>query len=387
LRAAFDAAAHDGSDDDRDDDNDDDRALPVGFHSWPAGTAWPIAKHLVHTLARHSDDVVVDPFSGAGTVGLAALTARRAFLGVDLNPLAARVGFQRCRPRSDADAARVEAVVDAVTEASKERVRKKRPSRANVDDAVRAAYLPHTVMELAGLLEEITASDDDDARKLMAVCFSAILTKVSLKRGDTDGSSDAKTGANKKVGRFLPTELFQEKAHELLDAQRALFQRVGLDVPRPRFVVDDARNVGAHLDAGRRADVIVTSPPYGGTYDYAAHHAHRNAWLGLDDSALRATEIGARRRQRDAAAFDDDVRGVLAAVHDVLAADGVAVVLIGDADLAGLRVAADEHLHSLAPAVGLRVVASAAAPRPDWHRDRTGMATREEHLVALVRRR
>lgn len=383
MRAAFDAAAVDAAGDRAGADDD----LPVGFHSWPAGTAWPIAKHMVHTLARHSGDVVVDPFSGAGTVGLAALTARRAFLGVDLNPLASRVGFQRCRPRSDADAARVEAVVDAVTDASKERVRKKRPSRANVDDAVRAAYLPHTVMELAGLLEEITAVDDDDARKLMAVCFSAILTKVSLKRGDTDGSSDAQSGAKKKVGRFLPSELFQEKAHELLDAQRALFRRVGLDVPRPRFVVDDARNVGAHLDAGRRADVIVTSPPYGGTYDYAAHHAHRNAWLGLDDSALRQSEIGARRRQRDAAAFDDEVRGVLAAVRDVLAADGVAVLLLGDADLAGLRIAADEHIHQIAPGAGLRVVATAAAPRPDWHRDRSGVATREEHLIALTARR
>ncbi len=363
LFAAFDAAAMGA------DANEAD--VPHGFHSWPAGMHPAIAKIVLDAF----DGDVVDPFSGGGTVGLEALLHQRRFFGIDLNPLSARIGAVRCRPRDGDDVDRLLDTVDAVTEASKERVRRKVRVRAEVPDDVAQAFLPHTLLELAGLLEEIGAVADDDARKTLAMVFSSILTKVSLRRGDTDTGAEPE---QKKIGRFFPSELFQQKAQQLLERQHNLWRRVGLTGPRPVFVVDDARRLPALV---KRTRLILSSPPYGGTYDYAFHHAHRLAFLGLDDTGLRAGELGARRNSVDPRAFDDEVSAMLRAMAQVLDDDGLVVLLLGDGHVAGRRVPAVAQLEALASAAGLAVAASSSAPRRDWR----GGPDRAEHLIALRR--
>jgi hypothetical protein len=331
--------------------------------------------------------VVVDPFSGGGTVGLEAVLHRRPFYGVDLNPLAARVGFVRTHRRSPGDADSFLAVIDAVVERSKQRVRERVRVRAEVPDDVAAAYAPHVLLELAGLLEEIADVDVDEHRKTLAVVFSSILTKVSQRRGDTSRSDDVDGG--KRIGRFVSSELFQRKAHELVSRQVQLFARVGPAAPRAHFFVDDARALPAVLRrvSDRRAALVLTSPPYAGTYDYAQHHAHRLAWLGLSDGReagrFARDEIGARRRRdRTAADFDRELDDVLAAIAASLADDGLAILLMGDGHLQGARIAADLQIERLATDAGLVFAAAASAPRPDWR----GGPPREEHLVALRRR-
>jgi hypothetical protein len=372
LRAALAAAAVGGAADDAD--------VPHGFHSWPAGMHPAIAKTLLDAFeGAKTGETLVDPFSGGGTVALEALLHGRRFFGCDLNPLSARIGAVRCRPRDADNAADLADVVDAVTEKSTERVRKKVKVRADVDADVAKAFLPHTLMELAGLLEEIKAVDDDDQRKTLAMVFSSILTKVSLRRGDTDVAADpAEPREQKKIGRFFPSELFQEKAQQLIERQHGLWRRVAYQGPKPVFVVDDARRLPELV---KRTRLIVSSPPYGGTYDYAFHHAHRMAFLKLDDSLLRAGELGARRNSADPKAFDDDVSAMLKAMAAVLDDDGLAILLLGDGHVGGRRVPADQQLAALAGPAGLVVRASSSAPRRDWR----GGPDREEHLVALSR--
>ena len=101
--------------------------------------------------------------------------------------------------------------------------------------------------------------------------------------------------------------------------------------------------------------------------------------MRLDDTALRAGELGARRNGTDAKGFDDDVTAMLTAMASVLDDDGLVILLVGDGHVGGRRVAADAQLAALAPAAGLVVRASASAPRRDWR----GGPDREEHLVAL----
>jgi hypothetical protein len=261
-------------------------------------------------------------------------------------------------------------------------VRAKVRTRADIPVEVVKAFLPHTLAELAGLIEEIGDAENDDDRKLMAVVFSSILTKVSLKKGDTDTWGQP----SKRVARFFPSEVFQEKAHELLDRQRVLFRRLlrpgqlrlPEDFPRPRFVVDDARALPKLVQG---VTLILTSPPYGGTYDYAAHHEHRLAFLGLDDTRLRELEIGARRRQDSRYNFDKEIFDMLEAMSLALADDGLAVLVLGDGVVEGQRIAADQHIASLCKDAGLEVAATASAPRRDWR----GGPDREEHLIALRR--
>ncbi len=372
-----------------------DSPFPHGFHSWPAGLHPALARVLLDgLLPAVGDGLVVDPFVGGGTVALEALLHGRPFVGTDLNPLSRLVALERCRPRDEAVAADVETIADAVAEASKERVRDKVPARAPVSPEVARRYLPHTLMELAGLLEEIDAVDDRDVRRTLAVCFSAILTKVSLRRGDTDDGARAELG-NKRVGRFIPTERFLDKVHELLKRQTALHEALGERFGRTgperaadvALFHDDARALPRRLGK-TRARLIVSSPPYGGTYNYVEHHAHRLAFLGLDDGAFSAGELFARRRQHDGAAFDQGTFALLSGLSDALHDEGLAILVVGDADLDGERVDAASHLEAIAPKVSLQVVAAAKAPRPDFlRRGPKDAPPRHEHVVALAHRR
>ena len=47
----------------------------------------------------------------------------------------------------------------------------------------------------------------------------------------------------------------------------------------------------------RSVDLVLSSPPYAGVYDYAEHHAVRFRWLGLPIEELRSRQLGERRRR------------------------------------------------------------------------------------------
>jgi DNA modification methylase len=47
--------------------------------------------------------MVLDPFCGTGTTGLAALTLGRRFTGIDLNPAFAALAAERLRQAAESD--------------------------------------------------------------------------------------------------------------------------------------------------------------------------------------------------------------------------------------------------------------------------------------------
>jgi len=133
---------------------------------------------------------------------------------------------------------------------------------------------------------------------------------------------------------------------------------------------------------------VLSSPPYGGTYDYVHHHVRRYPWLGIDPTQMERNELGARRdlsqsrmRGQDPAdLWDAQVVAMLKGMRKVVRPGSHIVLLVGDGQLGDERVAADRQLEGLAPRARLEVVAVASQQRPDW----TGNGTRREHLVQLA---
>jgi DNA modification methylase len=156
--------------------------------------------------------------------------------------------------------------------------------------------------------------------------------------------------------------------------------------PPPDVRAGDARRLG-HIADGS-VDVIVTSPPYLGTYDYTEHHARRFGWLGLDARRFAELEIGARRKAvtptAALAAWQRDVDAFVAEMVRVLKPRGHAFIAIGDSALGKQVVPGDAAVRRAATAVGARVLASAAEERPSFYA-RAGTPTREEHLIVIAR--
>jgi len=366
LRDAFDAC-----------NSVDPDSLTHGFHTYPARMHAGMARVLVERCSPDKG-VVIDPFCGSGTVVVEAMRAGREAIGADLNPLALRIAEVHCmRPTKKALASWTE-VVNAVCEASLEHVRNRDDIRAPLSPPMARLYEGHTLRELAGLRAEIIEVEDDDIRLALEVVFSSLLIKLSRKKSDT--SEEIET---KRIRKGLPTEMFARKADELAARWTALVSEVKKQAPEPQFFLTDIRSLPNVIGRQTRADAVITSPPYGGTYDYHQQHLLRMAWLGLADKDLERFEIGARRRMSKIAnpveQWDQEMLGALQSIGGVLKSTGNAVLLLGDAQLQRRRIDAREQVDRLCQRWGLSLRASACQERQDWQ----GGAPRREHLLWL----
>ena len=380
LRAAFEAA-HDG----------EERDLTHGFHSYPA-RFHPL---LVRTLlAAHATPgaIICDPFCGSGTTLVETLVAGCRGAGSDLNPLALELSRVKAlaptlphRKLPDELVLRAAELATESMRRVKERTRTKTNGEA-WDDA--RMYAPHVFRELVGLRELFDEPPGGPlgalSRRALLLCFSAILVKVSRQPSDTAAGVQERT-----IGKGLPTRLFRNKAEELAKGLRELHARVPEGTPSPTIHKADARKL-RHLSDGS-VDLIITSPPYLGTYDYAAHHTRRLGWLGLDIGSLQHGEIGTRRRaptETPAAAvsaWQGELDDVAAAFARVLRPGGSAFVVLGDSHIGGLAVPGDRAMRTAAERAGLTILASAAEGREAP--GSRGQARRsEEHLLHLQRR-
>jgi SAM-dependent methyltransferase len=350
--------------------------LTHGLHAYPARMHHAIARGVLQAWAEPRTRVL-DPFCGSGTVLVEARRLGLRACGVDLNPLALRIAEVKCAWTSEAQRQQLAELAERVVEASLDRVDRRERVRAPLSAMERQWYQPHVLLELAGLHAEIVALPAGLPRRTLEVVFSAIVVKFSRQRAET-----SERAVDKRIGKKVVTGFFARKVDELLRRWAALAEQAPHDGPAPRLYEGDARRLEEVV--GRwHFDLVLSSPPYGGTYDYVEHHARRYPWLGLSLRGLRQAELGARRNlsqgREGAQRWEQEVESVLRSIAGVLSPRGRVVLLVGDAEVGGRRIAADRQLEVLAGRAGLEVVASASQRRPDWE----GGAPRREHLVAL----
>jgi hypothetical protein len=351
--------------------------LTHGFHTYPAKMHPGIARSAIASFSS-SDETILDPFVGSGTVAIEAMIAGNRAVGVDLNPLALRIAELETQLRREGGRARFLSIAEEVAVRSEERVRARVDARANLPRDEAKHWKGHTLKELAGLMEEIQAIDDEQDRRALEMVFSSIVVKVSQQRSET-----AERAEEKRIRKGLPTELFFRKAKELVERWEALSERAPDRCPRPLFYEGDARRLPKVLPRRVRADLILSSPPYGGTYDYIDHHARRYAWLGIDARRFERNEVGARRRLKGPQGvrrWDREVEELLAAMAAVRRTKRAPIILlVGDAQIGRRRIDAAKQMRRIAPRAELELIAAASQERPDFR----GGPARREHLVLL----
>jgi hypothetical protein len=306
---------------------------------------------------------------------------------VDANPLAVRLARLKVRGTTPEErerlvtlAARVAAVAD-----QRRRARAGASRRYAAEDA--ALFDPHVLLELDGLrvgLEELAA---DAPRGDLELVLSAILTKVSRRASDTSDQA-----APRRIAAGYPARLFVRKAEELA---RRLAEVAPALLSAPPATVEEGDARELHGIPPGSIDLVITSPPYPGVYDYLAHHEARLRWLRLPRARFDEVEIGARRRFKalgpDAglARWQADLTAALAAIARVLCPGAPAVLLLGDSVIAGAPVHALDVVRAAAPAAGLAVRATASQERPHFHWPTArafARAPRREHAILLERR-
>ncbi len=340
------------------------------MHPWTA-------RRLISSMSK-GKDVVLDPFCGSGTVVLEARLAGRVTQGSDVHPLAVRLAMLKAstpHPRLPKDLA---AAASRVAGRALATARRWRGERIPGFESARAFWQPHVARDLLALQATVAETPAGLVRDALWLVLSSLAVKVSDRASDTESHQ-----VEKQIAAGAATKLFAAKARELAERLSALSRAAPKGTPQPIVTAQDARKRSERPDAS--VDLVVTSPPYPGTYDYADHHAMRVWLLGIDASSAAAAEIGARRR--GGRGWREGLAAALVEIARVLRPGGRAVLLVGDGVEADRPVDAAEAIKELAIPAGLRWLATASQERPTFSSQERRMLgpTKKESLVALER--
>ena len=162
-------------------------------------------------------------------------------------------------------------------------------------------------------------------------------------------------------------------------------------IGRHRLTCGDCRDAAtvARLLDGTKAHLVITSPPYLGTYDYLHHHLRRYAWLGIDPAPIERDEMAARRQalplRKRIERHEADTWNWLSAVERLLQTGGLCFVLVGDSVVDETLLDGAQPIHRAAESTRLRVMAEASVERPHAVRTVHPLPPRREHLILLQR--
>jgi SAM-dependent methyltransferase len=361
-----------------------ERALTHGFHSY-AGRMHPsIARGAIARFSP-AGGAVLDPFCGSGTVLCEAMAAGRPSVGIDASPLATMIAKVRSRTLGDAGRTALVAAARQIAELAMEEARKRRrPQVPRWAEGEFKIFHPHVAFELLGLRALVMETPPGDAQgQALRLCLSSILVKFMR-----SGPEAPRDGADKRIGRGVPSRFFADRAEELARGLADLERRTPPGTAPPDVRLGDAREY-PHV-ATRSMDLVLCSPPYAGVYDYAEHHAVRFRWLGLPIEALRKRQLGERNKGSGTAVtvWQEARRRFLVEMGRVLRPGGKVVLVVGDGVVGDRAEDASQAIAEDAPAAGLVPLARASQIRPTRDtrlKEVFGEEPRREHILLLGR--
>jgi DNA modification methylase len=359
------------------------RALTHGFHSY-AGRMHPgTARRAIAALTKPGQRVL-DPFCGSGTVLVEAMAAGRAATGVDASPLAVLIAKVRSTVLDAAERARLVATAAQISEAAAERARRRiRPEIPSWAARERERFFPHVALELLGLRELVGQTAEDEVGYALRASLSSILVKFMRQ-----GPGVAEGGPGQRIGRGVPSQFFASRATELARALAALADKTPAGTRPPEIRSGDARHLDSLSDG--IFHLVLSSPPYAGTYDYAEHHDVRFLWLGLPRAGFDSVQVGARTEILGSPAkrWRNDRRQWLGEMARVVRRGGSVVLVVGDGVVGTEPEDAAAAIATLAPKAGLELLAGASQSRPPHDRRLDAIFAghpRREHVLILRR--
>ncbi len=328
-------------------------------------------------------DLVLDPMMGSGTTVVEALLEGRRGIGLDLDPLALRLGPVKTRS-IDVDKLRHigQMVVSQAYHLLSNGGMIDKMLNERYDKRTRAFinywFLPGTQRELMALVLALQGVADTSIRRFLELTFSSI---IITKSGGVSRARDLAHSRPHLDRTKIPKNAIEQFALRLRKNLNSISE-LRVNGTMASSIAGDARLMPF---ADGVFDLIVTSPPYANAIDYMRAHKFSLVWLGesiADLSELRAQYIGSERigyipcgalpdrpetiveqlaeRDSNKAAvlrkYFVEMRLVIAEMHRVLHGDAAAVVVVGPSVMRGIDVQTHYCLADIAASVGFEVV-------------------------------
>lgn len=255
-----------------------------GYHRYPAKFIPQIVSRLVEKYTSVGD-LVVDPFGGCGTTLVESKVLGRLSIAVDINPVAVLITKAKITPIVPERAEKSFALLKKVLDTYGEKVKVKTPKHERID----YWFKPEAKRKLAFVFTEISKIKDQDVKDFFTCGFSNVLKNCSIW---LQKSNKPTRDFNKKLSD--PIHIFYKHIKSMMRGNLSFYQLLSerglLKVPS-RVYCADARTIPIRDNC---ANLIVTSPPYVTSYEYADLHQLTALWLEYtkDLSDFRKRFIG-----------------------------------------------------------------------------------------------
>lgn len=242
-----------------------------GYHRYPAKFIPQLSNRLIDRYTKPGD-LVADIFCGCGTTLVEAKIMGRKTAGTDINPVAVLIAKSKLyafEPKFIND--KFNELMIKLNEYNPE------SSQINVRSHERIDYWfkPKEKQELSFILNEIIQENDDKVKCFFLCAFSNILKGCSIWLQ----KSNKPTRDLKKIP-YPPIKSFIKQVKAMMRGNAALHKLTNNQSEINVFCAD-ARQVP--LQDGT-VDLIVTSPPYVTSYEYADLHQLSALWFAHTDN-------------------------------------------------------------------------------------------------------
>lgn len=327
-------------------------------HVYPAKFPSLIAQKAIEYCKKNKYNVekVSDIFCGCGTVAVEAKRLGYDFYGCDLNPVAVMIASVKSASYEIASVEKYH--TEIVKKYSSIGVQNKYET---ANERLKYWYVDSQYNELYCLKESILFCMKEEKYKELFLCiFSSILKATS--RWLTK-SIKPQVDPNKEIHNVL--EMFEKQYKFFLKAIEQI------DYEKNTKVEIECKNI-LEVDKKEYVDLIITSPPYVTSYEYADLHQLSTLWLDYttDYKELREDSIGSlynssKKEYTGLSEFEKKIVGkmqdgakrkaveryysdmgkVVNKANELLKKNGIIVVVIGDTEYKGIKM---ENAYALA---------------------------------------
>ena len=286
LEADFDKIKEDNSWSFEDLSRKDTSYASHGYHRYPAKFIPQLARRCI---LENSDegDLIIDPFCGCGTALVESLIQGRRSIGTDINPVAILISTAKTTPIEPEKLSKEKERLFKSIENNQEHKQEKFNERI-------VYWFPYEDirLKLSSILHQINLVEDKDLRTFFLCGFSHILKNCSIWRAN---SNKPTRDFNKK--QQDPIKTFRRHINGMERGNSELYNlTLNKLLKQNKAVLSDARKIPTKEGT---AKMIVTSPPYVTSYEYADLHQLTALWLQYVDSLaeFRKGFIGSRHKQ------------------------------------------------------------------------------------------
>lgn len=217
-----------------------DRGVTRTYYSYPAKFQAKLPRGLIERFTQKTGDLVLDPFSGGGTVGLEAMLLNRRFIGYDINPFAILVSKVKT---TYLEPDKLEATLMKILSG----IQSNSESLLEVLDSVDKECLGSKIAkEINSLFTEISQEYSESVRNFFIL---ALMHSIKIV-----GRRDFEQKSQGKKKSILP--IFTRKSRKMIREIKFLPM---VTLQPPEFKLASSHNMD--LD-DNSTDLIIASPPY-----------------------------------------------------------------------------------------------------------------------------